>query len=92
MDMLSTGWMSSEQVSAAIAETERRYPSLADENRRIRLMVENEDVKRAIAADGLDVNAALVSSCRSDMLSCGRCALFGLIHKRGLMHIWKQLA
>lgn len=65
MDILSTAGWSKEEIERAIADNEKKHPRFVEENKVLR---ENHHL-----IPHVDLNAALVSSCRSDILSCGRC-------------------
>lgn len=69
MDILSTKNWSSESITKAIEDVESRYPSIKLQNIKIREFVATHPgVEKEI-----DVDAALISDCRSDYMTCGRC-------------------
>lgn len=69
MDTLDTSFLSQDTLASRIAAVENKYPSLAQENERIRDIF----AKLGEQMVGVDLGAALVSTCRSDTLNCGRC-------------------
>lgn len=81
MDVLDTSYWSEEFLNEWLHRTETLYPRLKAENDKIRAFVELPHVKGVLK---VDVNAALVSDCRSDMLSCGRCAFYKAVKDAGL--------
>lgn len=85
MDILTTKGLSPAQIEARIANAETCYPSLKGENERIRRLAKRQDVQDALAAAGAEIDAALVSTCRSDVLSCGRCAFWTAFRTAGLV-------
>ena len=83
MDILRSHYYSDKVVRQLIAENELKY-----ESRKI----ENDDWRKWLSIEGnsdrlkefypdVDVNAAFISCCRSDVLSCGACALRHAIHE-----------
>src|SRR5258708_7655287 len=61
-----------QNVQDLIQAVEARWPSIGEENARIRLA---SPALKTMGFSDDEISAALVSSCRSDMLNCGRCAL-----------------
>lgn len=59
-------------VQAAIAETEAKSIDILEQNQRIRLVT---PVLKTLGFTQDEIDAAMVSDCRSDMENCGRCAL-----------------
>lgn len=84
MDILSTFGWGREKIDSLIAGTEASYKSLKAENALIRSLAMRPDVAQAIAAENVSLDAALISSCRSDILSCGRCAFWNALRKHGI--------
>ena len=84
MDILTTQGLSRKQVEDRIDCVERSYDYLRRQNEMIRALVLLPNVAQAMAADGVDVDAALISSCRSDMLNCGRCAFWNTLRKHNI--------
>lgn len=72
MDTLTVKGLPARMVSEMIAETERKHPRLKQENDRLR---QQRDAILAAGATPDQIDAALVSTCRSDTLNCGRCYL-----------------
>jgi hypothetical protein len=73
MDVLSTEGWSAEEITREIAAEEKRWPTLVQDNERIRAWIAAHP-ERILPPDF--VNAALVSNCREDRLNCGRCAFW----------------
>lgn len=84
MDILNTTGFSREAIDRLIDATETLHLSLKLDNERIRALATQDDVVQAIAAESVNIDAALISSCRSDMLSCGRCAFWIAMRKHGV--------
>jgi hypothetical protein len=83
MDILSTFDWGPEEIDRRIADTEAAYKSLKAENERIRQLATRPDIAQALADENVSLDAALISSCRSDALSCGRCAFWNALRKHG---------
>lgn len=72
MDMLSTTGMTQEQIAAQASLYRRQNEHLID------TMIHDEGFRTYCASVPHDqFFAALCSSCKSDPLRCGRCALWG---------------
>ena len=84
MDILSTSGFSRKYIDQLIGATELKYQSLRAENDNIRSLVERPDVADAVAIYNVDIDAALISDCRTDMLGCGRCAFWNALRKHGI--------
>ena len=85
MDTLHSYIFERPELKRIIRETEKRYPRLKVENKRIRVLAKMNDIKVVLAEKHIDIGAALLSSCRSDMLNCGRCAFWNALHGAGLV-------
>jgi hypothetical protein len=83
MDILSTSGMPSAVIAEAIKENEARWPSLRGDNDLIRGVPSHQIKIMLLWQPDLDVAAALISSCRSDMLNCGRCRFWNTYRKAG---------
>lgn len=83
MDILQTYLWAEQQITDEVAATESAYPQLKTENDKIRkIMGDPEHVKKLRALEPrLDFFAAMISSCRSDMLNCGRCLLWSTVRR-----------
>lgn len=81
MDVLFTDWWSKEQIESSISTNESLYPSLIDDNIKIRKLASDNRIAELLKFYKIDVNAALVSTCRSDPYNCGRCAFWAFIKK-----------
>ncbi|KKK90776.1 hypothetical protein LCGC14_2719630 [marine sediment metagenome] len=77
MDILSTvGWPQVE-IERAIVDVEREWPVGFDNNKIREIILDLPLVFQLLdVAPTLDFNAALISGCRSDLLTCGRCAFW----------------
>ena len=83
MDTLNTVGMSPEFINQEIEITEAKYPSRKRENdiwRKWLLVPENSERLRRLYPS-LSIEAGFLSTCRSDMLNCGSCALGAAIFK-----------
>lgn len=83
MDILRSDHYSYEQLDKAISENELKHESRKIENDEWRKWLsirDNSDRLKASYPD-VDINAAFISSCRSDILSCGACALRSAIRE-----------
>lgn len=75
MDIKSTKGLASDVISRLIEENEAAHPSRKRENDSIRAWLSvpgNRDRIMAVAQT-LDIDAALISDCRTDSLNCGLC-------------------
>ena len=68
MDILSSKGFPEEWINDRISKSEAIYPSLKEENDMMR--------KLHKFVPHVDLNAALLSDCRSDAYTCGRCKFF----------------
>lgn len=84
MDITNSSFYTKEQIDRLISSTELCWPSLVKENEKIRELVKREDVLKAIDEYKIDVDAALISDCRSDYMYCGRCHFWLYLHKAGI--------
>lgn len=83
MDTLSTKGMPKEYVLKAIAETEAKYSSRAEQNEKWRTWLALPANKKALFAlcPDIDINAAFISTCRNDIMHCGACRLSRYINQ-----------
>jgi hypothetical protein len=79
MDTLTTEWMTAEQIAQRIAGVESAHPSLKQDNEAIKALAEAHPELAKV----VDVDAAMVSSCRSDILNCGRCRFWAEARRMG---------
>lgn len=84
MDVLNTYWFGRDQIASMISENESLYPSLIEDNIKIRKIASDVKISDLLKLHGIDVNAALVSSCRSDARNCGRCAFWDFVRKNNI--------
>ncbi len=85
-DVLSTEGWSPKFINKMILTTESAHPDLKEENQRIRALVTQDAVLQVVSAEHIDIDAALMSTCRSDMLRCGRCAFWNALVRAGVHH------
>lgn len=78
-DYLSSAGIPADIIAQIISNNERRFPSLVKDNARIRQMA----AEHGEALRGVDVTAALMSDCRTDFLTCGRCTFWRAAFKLG---------
>lgn len=76
MDTLTSRFLPRDTVESVIAAGESRHSNMRADNARIRDLVANGK-----APAGIDVDAALMSDCRTDSLTCGRCAFWGAVRR-----------
>lgn len=84
MDVLSTKDWPSCYINTLIRQTEKKYPQRIADNKAIRHVSQLEQIRPLIQAQEIDVNAALISTCNSDMLNCGRCAFWRFARDNGI--------
>jgi len=81
IDLLTTKGYSKKECNRTILRVEKMYPKLAIDNNKIRSLLTNSTIAKILEAANIDVNAALMSTCRTDPLNCGRCALWSVVNR-----------
>lgn len=84
MDIYSTEGLDREWIAKHVELNEKAHPNLKRENEQIRELLKRDDVMKAINNDGIDVDAAMISSCRLDILRCGRCRFWACLNRHGI--------
>ena len=84
MDILDSRIFTKKYVEALVEKTESKYPRLKAENEKIRSLAGRGDVAEILSANGVDIDAALLSDCRTDSLNCGRCAFWRVLRESGV--------